>query len=204
MPCVDNKNLIYNTKELPETFSVSGGDLLLIETDEGTNILDYANFIIGLDNTTFGTTIVQHSTDIISLSSNVNALSSEIESLSSQVDTDIANLSATVVGNTTKALVTLSADDEFSAALIAGTNIASVEYIPATDIVQFNFTTNLANTNYLVLPSTVLDTTDNKTIQLVEHSKNTNYVELKAIDISDGTVVTTTNNNVIGFEIRTF
>lgn len=204
MPCVDNKNLIYNTKELPETFSVSGGDLLLIETDEGTNILDYANFIIGLDNTTFGTTIVQHSTDIISLSSNVNALSSEIESLSSQVDTDIANLSATVVGNTTKALVTLSADDEFSAALIAGTNIASVEYIPATDIVQFNFTTNLANTNYLVLPSTVLDTTDNKTIQLVEHSKNTNYVELKAINISDGTVVTTTNNNVIGFEIRTF
>jgi len=47
MPCVDNKNLIYNIKELPETFSVAGGDLLLIETEEGTNILDYDNFVIG-------------------------------------------------------------------------------------------------------------------------------------------------------------
>ena len=60
MPCVDNKDLIYNVKELPETFSVSSGDLFLIETDEGTNIMDYDNLIIGLNNTTFGTTIIMH------------------------------------------------------------------------------------------------------------------------------------------------
>ena len=76
MPCVDNKDLIYNVKELPETFSVSSGDLFLIETDEGTNIMDYDNLIIGLNNTTFGTTIITHSTDI-------NALSAEVTSLKS-------------------------------------------------------------------------------------------------------------------------
>ena len=31
MPCVDNKNLIYNIKELPETFSIASGDLLLVD-----------------------------------------------------------------------------------------------------------------------------------------------------------------------------
>ena len=76
MPCVDNKDLIYNVKELPETFSIASGDLLLVETDEGTNIMDYDNLVIGLDNTTFGTTITQHSTDINSLSSDVTTLSS--------------------------------------------------------------------------------------------------------------------------------
>ncbi len=89
MPCVDNKNLIYNIKELPETFSVAAGDMLVIETDDGTNIMDFNNFVIGLDNTTFGTTITQHSTDI-------NTLYNEFDSLSSQVDTDIAAMSATV------------------------------------------------------------------------------------------------------------
>ena len=80
MPCVDNKDLIYNIKELPETFSIAAGDMLVIETDEGTNIMDFNNFVIGLDNTTFGTTITQHSTDIASLSSEIDSLSAtEVE-----------------------------------------------------------------------------------------------------------------------------
>ena len=82
MPCVDNKNLIYNIKELPETFSVAAGDMLIIETDEGTNIMDYNNFVIGLDNTTFGTTITQNVTDIATLSSDVEALSSAVATIS--------------------------------------------------------------------------------------------------------------------------
>lgn len=78
MPCVDNKNLIYNIKELPETFSIAAGDLLVVETDEGTNILDFNNFIIGLDNTTFGTTITQHSSDLGNLFDEIDTLSAEV------------------------------------------------------------------------------------------------------------------------------
>ena len=104
MPCVDNKNLIYNIKELPETFSIQTGDMLIVETDEGTNIMDYNNFVVGLDNTTFGTTITQHSTDIVTLSADVKALSGAIDdsiaTLSSAVDdagfgSDTALLSTT-------------------------------------------------------------------------------------------------------------
>ncbi len=88
MPCVDNKNLIYNIKELPETFSIAAGDMLVVETDDGTNIMDFNNFVIGLDNTTFGTTITQHSTDI-------NTLYSEMDELSASVDASVAEISAT-------------------------------------------------------------------------------------------------------------
>ncbi len=198
MPCVDNKSLIYNIKELPETFSVADGDLLLIETEEGTNIMDFSNFIIGLDNTTFGTTITQHSTDIDTLSSNFN-------SLSSQVDTDVAELSATIVGNTTKALVTLSGDDAFSAVTVASTNIASVEYIVASHVVRFNFDNNFSNTNYLILPSApILETASQKFVQFVESDKATNYVDLSAINIDNGSIAYTLTSSAIGFQIQTF
>jgi len=75
MPCVDNKDLIYNIKELQETFSITSGDLLVVETEEGTNIMDYDNLIIGLDNTTFGTTITNNTADISALSATVDTLS---------------------------------------------------------------------------------------------------------------------------------
>lgn len=87
MPCVDNKNLIYNIKELPETFSIAAGDMLVVETEDGTNIMDFNNFVIGLDNTTFGTTITQHSSDL-------NTLYTEMDELSAAVGASVAAVSA--------------------------------------------------------------------------------------------------------------
>ena len=191
MPCVDNKSLIYNIKELPETFSVANGDLLLIETEEGTNIMDFANFVIGLDNTTFGTTITQHSTDIL-------ALSSDFTSLSQQVNTDMA----TIVGSTTKAFVTLSAQDLYGPRLLKGTNITSVEYIVATHVVRSNFDTNLSNTNYLILPTAATVNSTNELVQFTEADKNTNYVDLSAVNILDGGLAA--NAGTLGFQIQTF
>ena len=90
MPCVDNKNLIYNIKELPETFAIAAGDMLVVETDDGTNIMDFNNFVIGLDNTTFGTTITQNSAALNDVYSDLETLSAEVEA---SVDT-VATLSA--------------------------------------------------------------------------------------------------------------
>jgi len=191
MPCVDNKSLIYNIKELPETFSVAAGDLLLIETEEGTNIMDFANFIIGLDNTTFGTTITQHSTDIVSLSS-------DFTSLSSQVNTDMS----TIVGSTTKALITLSGQNLYGSKILKSTNITSVEYIDATHVVRFNFDTNLPNTDYLVVPTAAIYNSTNELVQFIEADKNTNYVDLSAINILDGGLAA--NAITLGFQIQTF
>ena len=193
MPCVDNKNLIYNIKELPETFAVAGGDLLLIETDDGTNIMDFANFIIGLDNTTFGTTITQHSTDIA-------ALSSDVATLSSKIDTDIITLSAAVIGNTTKALITLSAQDVNGPQLINSTNITSVEF--ENNKIRFNFTNNLTNTQYLVLPAAGVINGLNEVVQFVESERQTNYLDLSAVNIIDGSLALSAST--LGFQIQTF
>lgn len=193
MPCVDNKDLIYNVKELPETFAVASGDLLLIETDDGTNIMDFANFVIGLDNTTFGTTITQHSTDIA-------ALSSDVATLSSKVDTDIITLSAAVIGNTTKALITLSAQNINGPRIINSTNITSVEF--ENNKIRFNFTNNFTNAAYLVLPSAGVINSSNEVVQFVESEKQTNYLDLSAINIKDGSLAL--SSVTLGYQIQTF
>lgn len=193
MPCVDNKNLIYNIKELPETFSVAAGDMLIIETDDGTNIMDFNNFVIGLDNTTFGTTITQHSTDI-------NTLYSDVDELSAKVDSDILALSSTTVGNTTKALITLSAHDANGAAIVTGTNIQSVEVEGA--VIRFNFKTNFTNAAYLVIPTAATLNGEGELVQFVESEKQTNYLDLSAVDLS--TKVAAKSATTLGFQIQTF
>ncbi len=88
MPCSDNDKLIYNIKELPEAFSISSGDLLVVEDIEGTKTIDFDNIIFGLDNTTFGTTITQNATDIVTLSSAVVGNTARLEAALSEVTAD--------------------------------------------------------------------------------------------------------------------
>ena len=195
MPCVDNKDLIYNIKELPETFSVGSGDLFIIETDEGTNIMNYDNFVIGLDNTTFGTTITDHSADI-------SILYTDVDELSAKVERDIATLSATTVGNTTKALITLSTPASGGPTIINSTNIASVEHEENNTIVRFNFKTNFDNAAYMILPTAATVNSSNEVVQFVESDKQTNYVDLSAVNLTDGTLALSAAT--IGFQIQTF
>ena len=198
MPCVDNKDLIYNVKELPETFSVSSGDLFLIETDEGTNIMDYDNLIIGLNNTTFGTTIITHSTDINALSAEVTSL----KSLSAAVVESNAALSAQVVGNTTKAMISLLSGGEYGPTLAAGNNIASIEW--QSSVVRFNFITNFNNTNYIVIPSAAV-LFGGALTQFAVSEKSTNYVDLSALDLRDiKAAFAPASGEPIGFQIQTF
>ena len=191
MPCVDNKDLIYNIKELPETFSIGTGDLLIVETDEGTNIMDFNNFVIGLDNTTFGTTITQHSTDIASLSS-------EIDSLSATVEDKVA----TAVGATTKALLTLSTSASGGPSIVSNTNITSVEWENNETVLRFNFEENFANAAYMVLPSAPVTNSNNELVQLVVSEKQTNYLDMSAVNILDGSLALSAEG--IGFQIQTF
>lgn len=200
MPCVDNKDLIYNVKELPETFAVASGDLLLIETDDGTNIMDFANFVIGLDNTTFGTTITQHSTDIAALSANVTVLQSDITTIESSVAASISSFNTDLIGNTTKALITLSAQNINGPRIINSTNITSVEF--EDNKIRFNFTTNFTNAAYLVLPAAGVINSSNEVVQFVESEKQTNYLDLSAINIKDGSLAS--SSVTLGFQIQTF
>ena len=55
-------------KQLPQVTEINTGDLILVQTPNATNTLLFENFIIGLDNTTFSSTISGHTTDIKAIS----------------------------------------------------------------------------------------------------------------------------------------
>jgi len=96
MPTTDGQNLYYNVKELPQAYNISSGDFLLVENSTGTNIIDFSNFVITLDNTTFGTTITTNTTNIAALSSTVSSLSTSITTSNTKAIFSIAGASASI------------------------------------------------------------------------------------------------------------
>jgi len=58
--------------QLPETNQVVSGDFIILQTPNATNRLNFSNFVVGLENTTFGSTIELHTTQIAELSAQLN------------------------------------------------------------------------------------------------------------------------------------
>ena len=193
MPCINRDNVIYNVRELPEIFSVADGDLLIIETENGTNILDFENFVIGIDNTTFGSTLSTNTTDIA-------ALSSSFDTLSSTLNNSVDALSSSVITSNTKALFTLSAWDEYGVRIHQSNNIASAEVDGG--IIRFNFISNFLTEDYLVLPSASIVNTAGDIAMIVLSDRSTNFVELSVVDpVTDQRAAAAAN---IGFKLESF
>jgi hypothetical protein len=55
-------------KQLPRVNSIEDGDILIVQTENSTNKLDFKDFVIGLENTTFKNTVEQNTSNIDSLS----------------------------------------------------------------------------------------------------------------------------------------
>jgi|TARA_A100000172_G_scaffold74455_1_gene56540 hypothetical protein len=68
-----------NITNLPQVTEINSDDLIFIQTPTSSNTIEFKNFVIGLENTTFGSTIINNSTGVNTLS------------------TDLTNLSATFV-----------------------------------------------------------------------------------------------------------
>lgn len=65
---VIDDQVYVNINELQEVDEVSNGNYLILETDDGTRIINFENFLIPIDNTTFESTITNIQSDISSLS----------------------------------------------------------------------------------------------------------------------------------------
>ena len=64
------KNRVYaSIKDLPENQKIVDGDRIIIDTEEGTCLVDYSNLKIDLDQTTFG----QQFNDMVSYTSTVTS-----------------------------------------------------------------------------------------------------------------------------------
>ncbi len=63
-------------KQLPQITEINNGDLILVQTPNSTNTLLFENFVIGLENTTFASTVNQNTSNIETLSTDVTTISS--------------------------------------------------------------------------------------------------------------------------------
>ena len=80
-----------NIKSLPEAYDIKDGDFLLVENQDGTQILDYQNFIISEYNTTFSQLLSSHSADGSNNLTYIKQLSSNQDTLSGFWNTDISS-----------------------------------------------------------------------------------------------------------------
>ena len=117
---------------------------MIIETSTGTSIIDYQNFLVTLDNTTFGDQVVQNTTDIATLSTSFNTLSSELTA-------DIASLSATTARTNTFVVFSLANyTDTTSPVILKSSNVSNVTLDTATSAVSIEYYTNFNDANYCI------------------------------------------------------
>jgi hypothetical protein len=64
--------------QLPQINTIQGGDYLIVETPEGTGIIDFADVVIDLEQTSFAPTIVALTSEVIALSADLQALKTEL------------------------------------------------------------------------------------------------------------------------------
>ena len=84
-------NSIYiNIKELPVVNDINNGDFLIVESPDGTSIIDYQDFFITLQNTTFESTINNLQTDTQTISSDLGSLTTSYNNLVSSLETKIS------------------------------------------------------------------------------------------------------------------
>jgi hypothetical protein len=99
-----------NIRDLPQTFNVTSGDYLIVENPQGTNIIDYKDIIISLDQTTFAS-------NLSTLELNVASLSAELKIVSNAALPSIMNVR-----------MSLSVDSPTPTTSLTGTN-ANTLYI---------------------------------------------------------------------------
>ena len=98
-------------KQLPTANSIEDGNFIIIQTENSTNKLDFKDFVVGLENTTFQNTIETNTTDIESLSSNIESLSSTKANINNAIltgNTTVTN----IVGNEEGDSLILKSDPE--------------------------------------------------------------------------------------------
>lgn len=90
---------LYNTKkvkELPQLEEIIDGNYLIVENEIGTNIIDFADFVVGPNNVSFYNVVV--------------SLCSRSISMSASVDSGLQNLSSTFIGEVNNRVDSLTAN----------------------------------------------------------------------------------------------
>ena len=82
-----------NIIRLPESDEIKSGDFVIVETADGTRILDFKNFLISTDNITFASTLSTYETDIKNNRTDIDSLTGAL--LNGKQDIFVASISST-------------------------------------------------------------------------------------------------------------
>lgn len=203
-PC-DNR-LTVNIKNLPIITDINRGDFLIVETPDGTGILDFRNFLITLDNTTFSSTFLNYNTQINTVSAEIKDLSlsteTAINALSTSTSESITRLeslidatsSLNVLNNT---FATFSSDGE-TVQILNSYNINNGEVLTNGSI-RINFKTNFTDPNYCVMTAGGYyydeDTRTSSPLNLAITQTTTNSVTFNVLS-SGGAPLSSVNTSV--------
>ena len=93
---------VVNIKTLPRVEEIIDGNLLIVENEQGTNTLDFSNFVVGPNNVSFYSQIVSLSTQNVSLSASTTQLvNSHFDALSSSVSNSLTALNSRITSLST-------------------------------------------------------------------------------------------------------
>ena len=92
----DNLSAV-NVNDIPVIEEIKSGDYVVVESTDGTGIIDYKDFIIGTDNITFASSISSNNTNNQTVSADLIALSAKFTTLLSLVaaNSGLSGLSST-------------------------------------------------------------------------------------------------------------
>lgn len=146
----NGKDIYINIKELPLINSVQAGDFFIVETTQGTNIIDFSNILIPPENTTFYNEIEQLQTDVSALSTLAALQRALLISVSGILDTKIDRVSGELVtlidqvsANLNDKLYLIAGGGVFANPVDAGTTVDGVrcQFI-RNDTGDYTFTFN--------------------------------------------------------------
>lgn len=146
-------NIYVNIKELPQLDQVQPGDLLIVETDTGTNVIDFSNFILPPENTTFYGELENITSELIGLSGDITTatlgflltaseLTTSLTNTISNVTTQIQNFSATYFDNLVTGAITFNGT---STETSAGVNCTAVRNSHGNYTIVFTGNVNAVN-----------------------------------------------------------
>ena len=95
-----------NIKSLPTTTEVKIGDFLILETELGTKLLDFENFVITEFNTTFNGTLSGHTADIATNLSKITAISGLLSGADATINIGTSAVGVSALGVGTNAPTT--------------------------------------------------------------------------------------------------
>jgi hypothetical protein len=97
MATCSNTSTYTNILDLPRISNISNGDLMIVQSDDLTTTIDFEDFLIPLENTTFAGTISSHSAQIDTNTTNIASLCSEV----AQLSYNVSNITTIDVNNVT-------------------------------------------------------------------------------------------------------